>query len=192
MNNSSEKIKNLLMERGALLKGHFLLSSGLHSDQYLQCALILSDPKIAEELGKALAETLGNKPDLVLSPAIGGIVIGQEVARALGVKHYFLERENGGMVLRRGFFLERGQKAVVVEDVVTTGGSSQEVIEFAKKNGVETLSVLAIADRSSGKNQLSAPLKSLLPIQIETFESSRCPMCRLGTPVIKPGSRALS
>ena len=109
-----EKVKELLLERGALLKGHFLLSSGLHSDQYLQCALLLSDPKIAGDLGKALADRLNQKPDLVLSPAIGGIVIGQEVARALGVRHYFLERENGKMVLRRGFNLSRGQKVVVV------------------------------------------------------------------------------
>ncbi len=184
-----EDVKKLLISCGALLKGHFLLSSGLHSDQYLQCALLLSNPDIAGKLGKALAERLKEKPDLVLSPAIGGIVIGQEVARALGVKHYFLERENGGMALRRGFNLSRGQKVVVVEDVVTTGGSSQEVIELAKALGVETLAVLSIGDRSSGRHKLSAPLKSLLPIEIATYESKNCPMCRAGTLAVKPGSR---
>jgi orotate phosphoribosyltransferase len=185
-----EKVKELLIERGALLSGHFLLSSGLHSERYLQCALLLSDPKIAGDLGKALADFLDKKPDLVLSPAIGGIVIGQEVARALGVKHYFLERENGKLALRRGFFIERGQKIVVVEDVVTTGGSSQEVIDLAKGLGAETLAALSIADRSSGRHKLSTPLKSLLPIEIAVFKPDVCPMCRLGTPAVKPGSRA--
>ncbi len=184
-----EKLRELFIEKQALLKGHFLLSSGLHSAEYLQCALLLADPVISEKLGRALAEKLNEKPDVVLSPAMGGIVIGQEVARALGVRHFFAERENGKMVLRRGFSLSFGEKCVVVEDVVTTGGSSQEVLEMAKAQGVETLSVLSIADRSAGKHKLSAPLNSLLKIEIQTFDPKVCPLCREGTPAIKPGSR---
>ena len=186
---NSEELKKLFIDRGALLNGHFLLSSGLHSDQYLQCALLLSDPQIAEKLGKALAEKLKEKPDLVLSPAIGGIVIGQEVAKALGIRHFFAERENGKMVLRRGFSLSQGQKCVVVEDVVTTGGSSKEVIDMADSKGVQTLSVLSIADRSSGPHQFKVPLESLLKIKIETFNPAHCPLCREGSPAVKPGSR---
>ncbi len=185
-----EELKKLFIERGALLRGHFLLSSGLHSGEYLQCALLLSDPVVAEKLGRALAEKLKEKPDLVLSPAMGGIVIGQEVAKALGVRHFFTERENGKMVLRRGFSLSSGEKCVVVEDVVTTGGSSQEVIEMAESQEVKTLSVLSIADRSSGGRRLKAPLESLLKITIETFSPASCPLCRQGTPAVKPGSRA--
>ncbi len=186
---NQEKVRELFIERKALLKGHFLLSSGLHSAEYLQCALLLADPVVAERLGRALAEKLKQKPDLVLSPAMGGIVIGQEVAKALGVRHFFAERENGRMVLRRGFSLSQGEKCVVVEDVVTTGGSSQEVLEMAKSQGVETLSVLSIADRSSGKHKLSSPLQSLLKLEIRTFEPQGCPLCREGTPAVKPGSR---
>ncbi len=186
---NSEELRKLFIERGALLQGHFLLSSGLHSGRYLQCALLLSDPKIAEQLGKALAEKLKEKPDVVLSPAIGGIVIGQEVAKALGVRHFFAERENGKMVLRRGFLLSQGQKCVVVEDVVTTGGSSQEVIAMADLKGVKTLSVLSIADRGSGSHQFKVPFESLLKIQIESFNPADCPLCQEGTPAVKPGSR---
>jgi orotate phosphoribosyltransferase len=186
---NSEELRKLFVDRGALLNGHFLLSSGLHSGQYLQCALLLSDPQIAERLGKSLAEKLKEKPDLVLSPAIGGIVIGQEVAKALGVRHFFAERENGKMVLRRGFSLSQGQKCVVVEDVVTTGGSSQEVIDMADLKGVQTLSVLSIADRGLGPHQFKVPLESLLKIKIETFNPAACPLCHEGTPAVKPGSR---
>jgi orotate phosphoribosyltransferase len=183
---------NLLEEfgrTGALLKGHFLLSSGLHSDQYMQCALLLSHPRLAERLGADLASLVKDKPDLVLSPAMGGVVIGQEVARALGVRHVFAERENGVMTLRRGFALSKGERAVLVEDVITTGKSSGEVIALAAAKGAKVISALSIVCRAAEPPELGVPVKSLLNLTIASWPAASCPLCKQGTPAVKPGSR---
>jgi orotate phosphoribosyltransferase len=176
-------------ETQALLKGHFLLSSGLHSPRYMQCARLLAHPDIAQSLGRALAQKSGAKPDLVVSPAMGGLIIGQEVARALGVRHYFTERDNGVMTLRRGFSIQPGESIVIVEDVLTTGKSSQEVIDVLRSLGGRPIAVLAIVDRSSGRTSLPVPKESLLQLTIPSYAALECPDCKAGTPVVKPGSR---
>lgn len=185
----AEEVKKVFLENGALLEGHFLLSSGLHSPNYMQCALVLARPRSAEAFGAALAPLAPGKPDLVVSPAMGGLIIGQEVARALGVRHYFMERVEGRLTLRRGFSLQRGETFVVVEDVVTTGKSSQEVIDAAAQLGAKALGVLCVVDRTAGKSGLSVPLRGLLPMTIPTYEPGSCPLCKAGRPAVKPGSR---
>lgn len=188
-----ETVRGWFVDEGALLQGHFLLSSGLHSPQYLQCALVLARPQKAEALGRALAALLpplsADVPDLVLSPAMGGLVIGHEVARALGIRAYFTERENGAMTLRRGFALKRGEKVVVVEDVVTTGKSSREVMDLVRARGAEPLALLSIVNRSGGSLHLGVPSASLLDIAIQCYRPQDCVLCRGGQPVVKPGSR---
>jgi orotate phosphoribosyltransferase len=182
-------VENLFLEHGALLKGHFLLSSGLHSDRYLQCALVLAQPGAAEKLGRELASKVTAKPDLVVSPAMGGLMIGHEVARALGVRHYFTERVDGVVMLRRGFTLKPGEKVIVVEDVVTTGKSTKEVFEVVRACGAEVLGALSIIDRTDGELDLKAPYAALWKVAIPAWAPELCPPCRAGIPVIKPGSR---
>ncbi|MEK7232317.1 MAG: orotate phosphoribosyltransferase [Elusimicrobiota bacterium] len=182
-------IETLFLQHGALLEGHFLLSSGLHSDRYLQCALVLAQPGAAETLGKALAGKCAQKPDLVMSPAMGGLIIGQEVARALGVRHYFTERVDGAMVLRRGFTLKPGEKVVVVEDVVTTGKSTKEVFDVIRAVGAVVSGALSVVDRSEGKANLSIPYSALWTVSVPAWRPDACPPCRAGMPVLKPGSR---
>ena len=181
--------ESLFVENGALLKGHFLLSSGLHSDRYLQCALVLAQPGAAEKLGRALAEISGFKPDLVLSPAMGGLMIGHEVARAFGVRHYFTERVDGTMVLRRGFKLLPGEKVVVVEDVVTTGKSTKEVFEVIRAAGATVLGALSVVDRSEGRSALGVPYSALWAVSVPAWKPEECPLCKAGVPAVKPGSR---
>jgi orotate phosphoribosyltransferase len=176
---------------GALLEGHFRLTSGLHSSGYLQCALVLQHPREAEACGAALAEGLrGLGPQVVLSPALGGIVIGQEVARALGVRAIFAERQDGALTLRRGFSLEPDEAVVVIEDVVTTGGSTRETIEVARAAGARVVGAGAIIDRSGGAQHLDVPFHALATVSLPTYEPAACPQCREGQPVVKPGSRA--
>ncbi|MEK7388868.1 MAG: orotate phosphoribosyltransferase [Elusimicrobiota bacterium] len=182
-------IESLFVDHGALLKGHFLLSSGLHSDRYLQCALVLAQPSLAETLGKELASRCARKPDLVLSPAMGGLIIGQEVARALGVRHFFTERVDGAMVLRRGFSLRASDSVLVVEDVVTTGKSTKEVFAVVRAAGARVAGALSLVDRSEGKSDLQAPYSCLWTVSIPTWKPEDCPPCRAGVPVVKPGSR---
>ena len=179
-------LQQTFAETGALLKGHFLLSSGLHSDQYLQCALLLAHPDQAERLGSQLAALQSPQPELVVSPAMGGLIIGHEVARALKVRHYFMERADGLMTLRRGFALKRGERVAVVEDVVTTGKSSREVFAVIEAAGAEVAGWLSIVDRSGEK---AAGLKSLLRIDVPSWPQARCPLCKKGVPFVKPGSR---
>ncbi len=186
---TSDEVKKAFLEHGALLEGHFQLSSGLHSPNYMQCALVLAQPRLAERLGAALAALAPKKPDLVVSPAMGGLIIGQEVARALGVRHYFMERVEGKLTLRRGFSLEKGETFVVVEDVVTTGKSSQEVIDAAAQAGAAAVGVLCVVDRTAGKSGLSVPLRGLLQMTIPTYKPEDCPLCKGGRPAVKPGSR---
>lgn len=185
----AETLKSLLAESGALLDGHFLLSSGLHSERYLQCALLLSDPARAEQVGAALASLQADRPDCVLSPAMGGIIIGHEVARAMKVPALFAERVDGKMTLRRGFTLKPGTRVVIVEDIVTTGISSGEVVALARSLGARVLGTLAIIRRGEGLD-LPVPLKTLLAMPIKTFRPEDCPMCRAGSPVVEPGSRS--
>lgn len=182
-------VEQLFLDHGALLKGHFLLSSGLHSDRYLQCALVLAQPGAAEALGRELASKAPAKPDLILSPAMGGLMIGHEVARALGVRHYFTERVDGKVLLRRGFTLKPGEKVIVVEDVVTTGKSTKEVFEVIRASGANVMGALSIIDRTDGALDLQAPYSALWRVVIPTWTPEACPPCRAGVPVIKPGSR---
>ena len=175
---------------GALLDGHFRLTSGLHSTGYLQCALVLQHPVDAEACGAAIAERVrGLSPGVVLSPALGGIVIGQEVGRALGVRAIFAERQDGKLTLRRGFSIAPGEKVVIVEDVVTTGGSTQETIDVARAAGATVVAAAAIIDRSGGKQRIDVPFHALATISLPTYEPEQCPMCAEGTPIVKPGSR---
>lgn len=182
-------VENILKENNALLTGHFKLSSGLHSDRYLQMALVLAHPERAQELGKALAAKAPAKPDLIISPAMGGLIIGHEVARALGLRHYFTERVDGVMTLRRGFTLRPNEPVVVVEDVVTTGKSTREVFDVIRAAGAVPVGGLCVVDRSGGAAELGAPLASLWAAAIQTWAPEDCPQCRAGVPAIKPGSR---
>ena len=175
---------------GALLEGHFRLTSGLHSPGYLQCALVLQHPAEAEACGAAIAERVrALQPGVVLSPALGGIVIGQEVGRALGVRAIFAERQDGRLTLRRGFTLSPGEKVLVVEDVVTTGGSTQETIDVARAAGATVVGAASIIDRSGGNQKIDVPYVALATIGLPTYEPDACPMCAEGKPVVKPGSR---
>lgn len=175
---------------GALLEGHFQLSSGLHSTVYLQCALVLQFSEHAEAFGRAIAEKFqGQGIQLVASPAIGGIVIGHEVARALGARFIWTEREAGEMTLRRGFRVAPGEKTLIVEDVITTGGSTRDTGEAVRKAGADVVGAAAIIDRSGGNADVGVPLSSLASLTVLSVESSVCDACTLGEPVVKPGSR---
>lgn len=187
---TEREVLDLFREHGALLEGHFRLSSGLHSGGYLQCALVLQHPRHAEALGRALAvrvRALG--AETVLSPAMGGIVIGHEVARALGVRAIFAERQDGALTLRRGFAIRAGERVLAVEDVLTTGLSTRETIEVARAAGGTVVGAVAIIDRSSGPG-LDVPFASLARYAPPTYQAEACPMCASGEPVVKPGSRA--
>lgn len=185
-----KEIMRIFQNAGALLQGHFLLSSGLHSNQYLQCARVLENPLITEELCRALAERFKDVSiSAVIGPAMGGIVLAYELARALGARALFAEREQGKMCLRRGFILSEGDKAIVAEDVITTGGSVKEVIELVKANGAEVIAVCALADRSQGKADFGVSCISLLKLKMENYAAQRCPFCKQGIELIKPGSR---
>jgi len=176
-------------ETGAYLKGHFRLTSGLHSNEYLQCALMLQHPAIAERFGRELAALLP-ACDVVVSPAIGGLPIGHEVARAKGARFLFTERDaSGKMILRRGFSLRPGEAALVIEDVVTTGGTTREVIEVATAAGARVLGAGSIIDRSGGRVDLGVPRVALATLDVVAYPPDFCPMCQEGTPVEKPGSR---
>lgn len=187
---TNEKALELLKDAGVLLEGHFLLTSGRHSAKYLQCAKIFKDAKLSELLCKELADRLGdNKPDQVCGPAIGAILMSYEVSRQLGTPNIFAERENGAMVFRRGFEVVKGQKILVVEDVVTTGGSVKEVIKLIQDAGGIVSGVGAIVDRTGGKIDFGVPFYSVLSVEVESFDPDNCPICKTGMPAIKPGSR---
>ncbi len=180
----------LFRESGALLEGHFRLSSGLHSSGYLQCALVLQHPTHAETLGRALAAVLpAGSATAVLSPALGGLIIGHEVARALGVRAIFAERQDGVLTLRRGFQLDDTDHVIVIEDVVTTGGSTRETMEVARNAGAAVMAAGAIIDRSAGSPDLGVPFHALVTLSLPTYPPDSCPMCGAGTPITKPGSR---
>lgn len=185
---------SLFRERGALLEGHFLLSSGLHSPRYLQCALVLQDPALATRLGAELGAQLesalaGRRPAAVVAPALGGVLVAHEVARALGCRGLFTERQDAAMTLRRGFSLEPGEAVVVVEDVITTGKSTREVMEAVTARGARVVAVGSLVDRSGGSVDLGVPRKSLLELEVPTWPEAACPLCAQGSAPVKPGSR---
>jgi len=188
-----DELLDLFRRSGALLEGHFRLSSGLHSSGYLQCALVLQHPQPAEALGRAIAErTRELKPTVVLTPALGGVIIGQEVGRALGVRAIFAERQDGGLTLRRGFMIGEADRVLVVEDVLTTGGSTRETMQVATAAGGRVVGAAAIVDRSGGRATFDVPFAALLAIDLPTYEPDKCPLCAQGLPVTKPGSRPVA
>ncbi|MDD2371716.1 MAG: orotate phosphoribosyltransferase [Firmicutes bacterium] len=188
---STEEIKKIFIESGALLEGHFRLTSGRHSDRYIQCARVLMEPKYTSALCGHLAEAFKNeKVDLVVGPAMGGIVISYEMAKQLGVPSLFTERVDGKMTLRRNFTIEPGQRVLVVEDVVTTGGSVKEVIDIVKENDGIVVGVALLVDRSNGKVDLGARVEACLSMDVKSYEADDCPLCKAGLPIVKPGSRS--
>ena len=185
-----EEVINEFKKTDALLEGHFQLTSGLHSTVYLQCARVLQYPKNAEQFARAIAEQFtGQGIELVASPAIGGIVIGHEVARALGTRFVWTERENGQMTLRRGFSVSPEERTLVVEDVITTGGSTRETIECLQKAGANVIGAASIIDRSGGAADVGVPRFALAALKVVSVEPGQCDACRMGNPVVKPGSR---
>jgi orotate phosphoribosyltransferase len=189
------QILALFDQTGAYLRGHFRLTSGLHSPEYLQCALLLQHPVHAERLGRELAQRVRgligeSRVDVVASPAVGGLIIGHEVARALGARFVFAERDaDGCMTLRRGFSVEHGLAAVVIEDVVTTGGSTREVVELLTRAGARVLAAGSVIDRSGGEAGVGVPRVALATLRVVAYPPDECPLCRQGLPVVKPGSR---
>jgi orotate phosphoribosyltransferase len=188
-----DELLDLFRKSGALLEGHFRLSSGLHSSGYLQCALVLQHPRDAEVAGRAIAaRTRDLGATVVLSPALGGVVIGHEVGRALNVRALFAERQDGVLSLRRGFVLGESDRVLVVEDVLTTGGSTRETIQVARAAGAQVVGAASIVDRSGGTARFDVPFHSLLTIDLPTYQPDACPLCAKGLPVVKPGSRPLA
>jgi orotate phosphoribosyltransferase len=186
----------LFEETGAYLHGHFRLTSGMHSGEYLQCAKVLAHPEYAERLGRALGEKIralaGDAAiDVVVSPAMGGIIIGHEVARALGTRALFTERDaaTNAMTLRRGFEIGAGETAVVIEDVITTGGSTKEVVHAIAAAGATVLAAGSIIDRSGGRAEVGVPRVALETLEAVAYQPEECPLCREGLPLVKPGSR---
>jgi orotate phosphoribosyltransferase len=187
---TEQEVLGLFEQHGALLSGHFKLSSGLHSKQYLQCALVLQHPTVAAKIAAALgAKFAGEKIDVVIGPALGGVTLAYEVARALGVRGIFTERQEGAMVLRRGFTIAKGERVLVVEDVVTTGGSTKEVIETIRKAGGVVAGVGCVIDRSDRPVEFGVKKEHLARVSVETFAPEACPMCKAGGSAVKPGSR---
>jgi len=183
-------VQQTLIDKGALLKGHFLLSSGLHSEAYLQGARVLQFPDIATQLGAQLAKSFKDIPvDVVVAPALGAVLVSFEVARALGVRSLFVERVEGTFRLRRGFEIQAGEKILVVEDVVTTGKSTREVLDLVRQSPGELVGVGCLVDRSSQDLNFGVNFRSLLKLEIKTYNPPDCPSCQQGAPVIKPGSR---
>ena len=195
MTPQAESVLELFRSTGAYLQGHFRLTSGLHSAEYLQCALVLQHPAAAERLGRLLAQELRalapGKIDLVASPALGGLIIGHEVARALGTRFLFTERDaaTGKMALRRGFTVAPGETAVVVEDVITTGGSTADVIAVLRAAGAWVAAAGSVIDRSGGRADVGVPRAALATLQVAAHHMEECPLCARGIPLAKPGSR---
>ncbi len=189
---TNERVIEVLKEAGVLSEGHFLLTSGRHSGKYLQCAKIFQDTKYAEELCASLAKKYEDVGvDIVCGPAIGAIQMAYEVSRHLGVKNIFTERVEKKMMLRRGFTIEKGQKVLIVEDVITTGGSVLEVIDIVREQGGIVCGVGVLVDRTGGKIGFGVPLNSVISMEVESFSEDECPMCKAGLPIEKPGSRKI-
>ncbi len=189
---TQEEVLDIYRRTGALLSGHFLLSSGLHSDRYLQSALVLQQPEIATRLCAALAAYFRDlKIDVVIAPALGGVFVSQETARALGVRAIFAERVNGDLTLRRGFSIQENERVLVVEDVITTGKSTRETMAVVRQAGGQVIAAGSLVDRSGGKAELGVPYRSLVTLDVPTYQPADCPLCKAGGKPIKPGSRGL-
>ena len=192
MSLSKDEILNIFTKTDALLNGHFLLTSGRHSNQYFQCAKVLQYPAYAKQLCSIIAEHFSDFDiDTVIAPAIGGLVVGQEVSRQLNKRFIFAEREDKRLTLRRGFTIEPGEKILICEDVVTTGGSVFEVIDIVKSNGAKVAGVGFIVDRSDGKIDFGSPQKSVIRLDVKSYEPENCPLCKTAVELVKPGSRKL-
>jgi len=192
---NEDEILQHFRSTNALLDGHFILSSGLHSPTYLQCALALQKPSDADRFARELVNRMALDRSIagvetVASPAIGGLVIGFAVAQAIGVRFIWTERQNGEMTLRRGFSVRKGEKVLVVEDVITTGGSTRECMAALEQNGADIIAASSIVDRSAGRADVGVPRTSLVSLDVPSFEPAACPLCESGQPVVKPGSRA--
>ncbi len=187
---TEKEIVEIMTGSKALLEGHFLLRSGLHSDRFFQAALVLQYPEYAEKLCRELAECFKDfKAETTVSPAIGGLIVGQEFAKFAGTKAIFAEKDGDNLVLRRGFSIRRGEKIIIAEDVVTRGGRVAQSIELAKSFGAEVLGVAALVDRSGGSASFGVPFKSLLKLSLNTYDPSDCPLCKAGIPLQRPGSK---
>jgi orotate phosphoribosyltransferase len=190
---TSEQVLDIYKKTGALLTGHFLLSSGLHSEQYLQSALVLQQPEIATQLCAALAEFFkGSQIELVIAPALGGVFVSHETARALGVRALFAERVGGELTLRRGFRIKSGERVLVVEDVITTGKSTKETVRLVQQAGGVVIAAASLIDRSGGTADVGVPYKALVTLNVPTYTAETCPMCKNGGTPVKPGSRGLT
>jgi len=190
VNGSTNPLLENFTRSGALLEGHFVLSSGLHSPRYLQCALALQNPEDARKFGKEVATRFAlGLVDTVASPAIGGLVIGFATAAALGVRFIWTERQNGVMTLRRGFEVTSGERILVVEDVITTGGSTRECIDVLESHGAAVVAAASIVDRSGGAADVGVPRESLITLDVPSYQPNVCPQCAAGIEAIKPGSR---
>lgn len=189
---TSDEVLDIYRKTGALLTGHFLLSSGLHSDRYLQSALVLQQPDIATKLCAALAAHFKEQRiEAVIAPALGGVFVSHETARALGVRALFAERVNGELTLRRGFAINPGERVLVVEDVITTGKSTRETIAVVKSAGGDAVAAGSLIDRSGGKAELGVPYRSLVILDVPAYSADSCPLCKAGSAPVKPGSRGL-
>jgi orotate phosphoribosyltransferase len=187
---NKNEVLDIFRRSNALLEGHFRLTSGRHSDRYMQCAQVLQYPNYTAQLCGDIVEVFRDKQvDVVIGPAMGGIIVAFEVGRQLGVRTIFTERENGAMSLRRNFSIVPGEKVLVVEDVVTTGGSVQEVIKVVREKGGQLVGVGVLVDRSNGQVDFGIPVKAVLQMEVVSWEPENCPLCQQGVPVVKPGSR---
>ena len=186
----ADEVVERFRRTGALLEGHFVLTSGLHSTQYLQCALVLQHPSEAEAFGRAIAAQFDkHQVETVVAPAIGGIIIGWETARALNVRSIWTEREEGRMTLRRGFNVRPGERVLVVEDVITTGGSTRETCDTLRAAGALVVGAASIVDRSGGRSDVGVPRVALATLEVPAVSPADCPLCAQGVPAVKPGSR---
>ncbi len=186
------EMERIFKQTGLMLEGHFLLTSGRHSNRYMQCAKLFQYPEYSEMICKDLAGRFaGQKIDMVVGPAVGGIIMSYEMARQFKVPNIFAERENGAMTLRRGFSIPEGAKVLVVEDVVTTGGSVREVMDIVAEAKAEVVGVCVVVDRSGGKIDFGVPFEAAYETEIQSYEPSQCPLCEQGLELVKPGSRKL-
>ena len=190
---TEDRVLQIFKEAGVLLEGHFRLTSGRHSAQYLQCAKLFRNPRYSEELCGALAKKFADAGvEIVIGPAMGAVQMAYEVSRALGCENFFAEREDGAMTLRRGFAIQPGQKVLVVEDVITTGGSVREVLELVKQAGGVPVGVGSMVDRTGGKIDFGVPFEAVISLEVASWEPDDCPLCKAGAPApYKPGSRGL-